>query len=65
MRRARAAFGWQRVNDVRRVNTACAFLCVEYRLSKFANIGGIFDMDGPTIARPPGHGARNQIISRQ
>jgi hypothetical protein len=31
----------------------------------FANIGGIFDMDGPAIARPPGYSARPQIISRQ
>jgi hypothetical protein len=38
---------------------------VKYRLAMFANIGGIFDMDGPAIARPPGDGARPQIISRQ
>jgi hypothetical protein len=65
MCRARTVSGWQRVDDVRRVNPACAFLGVEYRLTMFANIGGIFDMEGPAIARPPGHGARDQIISRQ
>jgi hypothetical protein len=65
MCRARAIFGWQRVNDVRRVDSACAFLGVECCLAMFANIGGIFDMDGPAIARPPCDGARPQIISRQ
>jgi hypothetical protein len=65
MCRARAIFGWQRVNNVRCVDAACAFFGVECRLAMFANIGGIFDMDGPAIARPPGYSARPQIISRQ
>jgi hypothetical protein len=65
MCRARAIFGWQRINNVRRIDAAWAFLGVEYCLAMFANIGGIFDMDGPAIARPPGYSARPQIISRQ
>jgi hypothetical protein len=59
-----AIFGWQRVNDVGRVDAARAFFGLKYRLAMFANIGGIFDMDGPAIARPPCYGARRQIISR-
>jgi hypothetical protein len=64
MRGTRAVFGWQRVNDIWRVNAACAFLGVKYRLTMFADICGIFDMYGPAIARPPCDSARHQIISR-
>jgi hypothetical protein len=50
--------------DLGRKHAARAFFGVQYCLTMFANIGGIFDMDGPAIARPPCYGARHQIISR-
>jgi hypothetical protein len=64
MRRTRAIFGWQSIDDIGCVDAARAFFGVQYCLPMFANIGGIFDMDGPAIARPPCYGARHQIISR-
>jgi hypothetical protein len=63
MRRAWALGCCNRVDDVRRVHTACTFLGMQHGFAMFTDINRIFNMERPAAARPPGHSARAQFIS--
>jgi hypothetical protein len=63
MRRAWALGCCNRVDDVRRVHTACTFLGMQHGFAMFTDINRIFNMERPAAARPPGHSTRAQFIS--
>jgi hypothetical protein len=57
VRGAGALGSWKCVDDIGSVDSACPFFGVQNGFTMFAHIGGILDMNGPAITRPPSHGA--------
>jgi hypothetical protein len=63
MRGAGALRCCNRVDDVRRVHTARAFLGMQHGFAMLTNIDSVFNMERPAAAGPPGYSARAQFIS--